>query len=521
MPDEKLALTIFLFKRERAAEAEKELSELGPPAIALRAPYDGFVVSFPATPNIPQWLVSLKTVVDDPDSVDGAGSSPSAIMVVRQDGNTFALSFGRAYHRLKSEWLQSDFGLKVALNGIKPSKVVEIHAEQVFAKWHKARERAPRAASVGAFGVEFDRDLVGSIEGESATKVLGPKILGGESLRIEASFATFPSILEKAATLFKSRSYRDHWPEIDNLEEVANPDTTHKLESKLDTVLKGPNAQREVVMFTPTRMVEEAAAIDSYVLGLRLGNPASSPYLQINGWKSLLERRQLDPSAAQARATAVHFLDAERQPIRKANVFDCFGFETDFNGKTYVLSGGIWYLVAANFLAGINKEVSHIPAPTIRLLAWNGAGEREAEYNERCGAVAGFTCFDREILRYGGGQSQFEFCDILHLESRTLYFVKSASRSDGMSHLYEQVRRTTEMLFSVDDGYRKELIPIVRKKRGDVDWLKSRPKQGEWNICLVSLDRDKSALPFFARCGLAKLLKGLQRQGHSVFYQSA
>jgi hypothetical protein len=30
----------------------------------------------------------------------------------------------------------------------------------VFAKWHLASERAPRASSVDEFGVEFDRDLI-------------------------------------------------------------------------------------------------------------------------------------------------------------------------------------------------------------------------------------------------------------------------------------------------------------------------------------------------------------------------
>jgi uncharacterized protein (TIGR04141 family) len=51
--------------------------------------------------------------------------------------------------------------------------------------------------------------------------------------------------------------------------------------------------------------------------------------------------------------------------------------------------------------------------------------------------------------------------------SQTLYFAKIASRSSGMSHLLEQVRRTTELLFGQDQSYRDELIAIVKRTTKD------------------------------------------------------
>jgi len=39
---------------------------------------------------------------------------------------------------------RAEFGRRVALNSIDPGKLVEVNLEQVFAKWHIARERAPR-----------------------------------------------------------------------------------------------------------------------------------------------------------------------------------------------------------------------------------------------------------------------------------------------------------------------------------------------------------------------------------------
>jgi uncharacterized protein (TIGR04141 family) len=89
-----------------------------------------------------------------------------------------------------------------------------------------------------------------------------------------------------------------------------------------------------------------------------------------------------------------------------------------------------------------------------------------------------------------------------------------------MSHLVEQVRRTSELLFSADGAYRKELVKVFQKyhKGADTDWLKARPKHGEWNLCLVSLGKPPLKLPFFGRCGLVKLYSDLREQGHEVSF---
>jgi uncharacterized protein (TIGR04141 family) len=60
--------------------------------------------------------------------------------------------------------------------------------------------------------------------------------------------------------------------------------------------------------------------------------------------------------------------------------------------------------------------------------------------------MPGFLSFDAKNIMFGGGQSKFEFCDILHMKSKTLFFAKIPSKSSGISHLVERVRRTLELL---------------------------------------------------------------------------
>jgi uncharacterized protein (TIGR04141 family) len=130
-------------------------------------------------------------------------------------------------------------------------------------------------------------------------------------------------------------------------------------------------------------------------------------------------------------------LDDDTEEARKANAYQCFGYHLSLQGKEYILSFGVWYEVTGDFLGKINSKVAAIPPPKVQLPDWN-KGETEPEYNLRCGQVHGFLSMDVKPVMVGGKHSKLEFCDTLHLQSKTLYFAKIASKSSGMSHLLEQ-----------------------------------------------------------------------------------
>jgi uncharacterized protein (TIGR04141 family) len=117
---------------------------------------------------------------------DMAAKSPGCLLVVEEQNRTFVISFGHAWQKLEDQWLERDFGLRVALNIIPKNEVIEIKSEQVFVKWHLASERAPRATSVEEFGVDFDRDLVAVVEGVPKSRPsLGSLVRGSTSLRLK------------------------------------------------------------------------------------------------------------------------------------------------------------------------------------------------------------------------------------------------------------------------------------------------------------------------------------------------
>lgn len=522
MDDVKIGLTIFLLKEDQVASFKKTLVDIHKQSVVLSAPLTGVFLPYPSTSGTPDWVGAVGSLLPARIALDMRAKSPGGLLVIEEQKRTFVISFGHAWQKLEDQWLERDFGLRVALNVIPKNEVVEIKSEQVFARWHLASERAPRASSVDEFGVDFDRDLVAVVEGVPKSRPsLGGIVRGSTSLRLKLPISELQPALGTALGDFGNDVYKKDWPEIDKVHRLTDGTMIEMLESQLDGDLKDPKARRKIVMFTPSQRRGESVVADSFVYGRLTKNVATSPYLTIDGWIGELARRGLKPSLDEAKASRIHLLDDSGAEPLKCSAFECFGYEISDGKQVYILASGVWFEVVSDFIERINTTIAKIEKPKLSLPGWNQT-DSEGEYNVKCAVDTDFLNCDRRILHYGGGQSQFEFCDLLHTAGKTLFFAKIPSKSTGMSHLIEQVRRTAQLLFSADAGYREKLSELFAKyhPKADATWLSKRPRQGDWGLCMVSLGAAASGLPFFAKCGLAKIHKDLSEQGHALSFIS-
>ncbi len=522
--NEKLSLTIFLLKSGQLQNL-KQAFLADEKSFALVPQLEGFFIPLPADERPPGWVSAVQSILQNPNTPTLMSQSPAGLLVITRGAKTFAVTFGHAWRQLKDEWLEIDFGRKVALNSIPREKLLEIRSEQVFAKWHISNERAPRASSVEEFGVEFDRDLVAVVEGvptEAVAKKLGSTVRGGTSLRVKVPFNTLGDMLDKASTLYDSNAYKKIWPEIDNVTLVKDEALVQKLEHKLDTELAAGTAQPNIIMFIPSRRDEESSVTESYVFGRLSKTPSTHPYLTITSWMDYLKAEEKLPSVEEAKASKIHTMDETKKPVGLYTVFDCLGYELAYGGQQYILSAGNWHEVVKQLITQTNKIATEIDPPKAKLVLWK-EGESERAYNLRCSEERGFLFFDARNVIFGQKHSKFEFCDFLDLKTKTLFFVKIPTQSSGMSHLVEQTRRTAELLFSTDDGYRQELKKVFHKyhKHVDAGWLDERPRNGSWNLCLVSLGKNAMQLPFFARRSLVRVFKDLSERGHNVSFTAS
>jgi uncharacterized protein (TIGR04141 family) len=407
-----LSFSAFLLRADQVQKFESALVN-GRSGLELAPPLDGIFIPLASTPAEPAWLALVRRLLVAPGNLTLQSQSPGGLIFVRHASKHFVLTFGQAWHRLEDEWLEHDFGRRVALNSIARDKIVAIRAEQVFAKGHLANERAPRASSVDEFGVEFDRDLVSAVEGLPGDEILGKSIRGATSLRTQLPLSGLAAALDRAADLFDSDDYKKTWPELDNMGPVKDSVLVTQLETELDTEFASGTAQRRLNLFTPDQRHEEGAVPDSYVFGRMTKTPATSPYLMVDSWLNYLQNERMTPSVHSAKQCRVHLMDEAKEEIRSHSVFDCFGYELVLHGKQYILSSGIWYEVVDSFVRRINQDVGRIAVPMINLPTWNQT-DSEGEYNEECCACpASFTSMQEiSTLVEVSRNSSFAMCFI-------------------------------------------------------------------------------------------------------------
>lgn len=523
--EDRLSVSVYLLRASKIAEAIQQLQEASVAVYPLVDQIQGgaFIV-LPADPQSPRWLGPISALLVPGGVPEIEGQSPGAVLWAPSDNRVFVFTFGYGHSKIKDEWVEPEFGKIVALSIVPQGEVREVRAEQVFAKRHIASERAPRASAVREFGFEASRDLVTAVEGVPEPRYrssFGSRVRGGVSFKFDLEVARIKETLEQLTERFSSNDHRRKWPQANNLVPVRDDDTVTQLEALLDGLLNGARPEAVISLAAPGERSGEAAYPQHFVIGRKHKGVATSPYLTFASWHRHVQDKGGRVGVTAAKETVVHLLDENKEEINSCTMYQCMGAEVDLGGVTHVLSSGNWYAADRHFINSTNQTLAALAAPAFALKAWNGS-DNEGPYNEdAAGADPDLWLFDKRLVNYGGGASSFEYCDIMHLPTKTLYFVKHPAGSAGVSHLCEQVRRTAELFFDTDPTYRNKLAEKVAGagKGWDTDWLDERPKQHEWDLCLVLMGKHVDALPFFAKCGIAWLLGELQRRGFKVSFQ--
>lgn len=496
-----------------------------PLAIPLIGKLEGNFYPLPGDRKPPMWLAHIEPLLNTTGKVEIQSEHASGLFYIRIKNELVVITFGSGWQKLESSWVVPDFGRSVVLNSISNNDLVGIRAEQVMAGWHIADERAPVASNLNKFSVKLDRDLVSAIEGRTNIEEFGEAIRGGTSLRIALDFEKITRTINIALARYSSGAYKRRWPEIDNLSPVHDDeDLILKLDNELDFLLSSAASAKKITLATP--LLREGLAVTgiSYVIGRFSKSSPVTPYLTFDAWSSWLTNNGKSPNVTESKSKIVHVLDHNSDRIKKVSIYECFGCEVQYKGFQYILSSGQWYKADTRFIAKINDRLSLIKEPDKKMPAWDGV-KHEGEYNEFCmknDRSKDLYDLDAKCVHYGGGHSKFEFCDLFSYKTKSLYFAKIPTKSSDCSHLFEQTRRTVELFFGINSEFRTKLQNVISKyySKMDTDWLDQRPDPREWQLCLVLLGKSPLELPFFARCGLFRLINELESNYHDVRAQT-
>lgn len=405
-------------------------------------------------------------------------NSTYGLVFVPRDGRWFAVSFGLGHVKLSPDACEQDFGLKVVLNAVDPTKLRSADLRTPDANTVSRRSQTSRRSEQSAFEIDAERDIVRGLMGEPKDAKFGSKVSGGDalSLRRKAKIAELPDICGQALNLYGRDDYRDAFGWIDQIRHVRDHAKLDKLwealTSAIQEALKSGEADDLHLAYPIIYDPDKAGWVKFKGYGAR----TIYPDLELSHYFQGLKAAGLtDYKLEMLTAHSIQECDENGDAWGGSwKIADCAVFETDLDGRRYVLSGGRWYEIAddlakevTDFFAGVAK--ASLPAAE--------AGDNEETYNARQATVAtNMICLDRKLLKPTGAGSMIEVCDFFN-DARAFIHIKDKTSSSRLSHLFNQ-GAVSAVIFKRDEPFRKALVDLVAKQPNGAAYASLLPGDG-------------------------------------------
>jgi uncharacterized protein (TIGR04141 family) len=441
-----------------------------------------------------------------------------ALILLPVGTRCFALSFGHVAHNLHDASYEYDFGLRVTLNSLDPTKLKSTDTLEPGAA-KRQRTQLPIESELTFF--DFDRDstvlrsLTGKVKDEF--KELFKHATGASNLRISSDVQAngLVALCKKLLALYQADDYIAAFPEIQNIVPVRDPTQLDILNGRLLAALqaKDPDLSMtvpEIINYSDNLYVTFSGAGESLIYDdVYIGRYYD--YLDAHGVAlasiGLAELKRHDLVLTDEAGAA-----RDRYSVFKSLVFDLAleGADSD----TFHLCEGHWFKIDNDYIARLSTFLdprwanSHLPSYD---------HTSEADYNTSVAREdAAFVCLDRKNIS-PAGQSQVEPCDLLTMRDGTadFYHVKVSTLSAQLSHLFNQGVNAIELM-RLEPEATEKLEALTRESVGDdADAFIALIREQKCRVIFAIVTRKDAAarsrnLPLFSRISLMRSMKSLQ-----------
>lgn len=454
----------------------------------------------------------------------GTNQSTGAVLELHHAGQTFFVTFGKGHTMLEMAFMVPDFGLKTALNLVEPKNIRGVDTASNKTTPLNARIQSGLSAEVSDFPIDIDEDLLSAIEGLSNDTGFGFRISGRRKalkVNFKGKLDKLPMLLLKAYQKY-NKPLPSEFKWVENILEVTDSTTISSLDGELVTLLRnyqanGPSQNDNVYMIAP----------DVYNSDTVVGFSYGAKSMQRSDILSL--QRYLDKVVKEEGALEMKHLktgykvfakDEEHITQHTWSGYECLYCELEKDGKHYELRAGAWYEINVDFVKEINAVMEKIAIYHVTLPAYNhdseGAYNKDVADND-----ANIKCLDTENIYLGGGQSRFEFCDLVnkhngHDNKTDLIHVKHYTSSATLSHLFSQGVVSAEIFRKSEEARQKlysshpGVMPLTDPAIA--------PNAGDYRIVYAIYDIDAlpTKLPFFSKVNLKNAYNRLRLLGYEV-----
>lgn len=517
----KQRFNILLLKEEvlDGSDALKDTQQ----ALALNAfplkdelPFTGTLYLKNTAPRPPAW----QRFIEEGTAERLAGlfnQSSSALLVLESDNRLFCVSYGHARHWIDDDKIERRFGLIVTLNSVEKIRSVDI--QQIDTITRSTRTQTSRYAELENFGLDVRRDLMRSVTGEPDDQAFASQLTGADNLILCAavSFHELGAKCSEALRRYRLLNYRERYPWIDHLRQVRDPIVTRRLDDALSESLRGGNLDK--LFLAPPRVIDPQLHE-----GFRFTNEARDaphrPDIDIESFLSLVpDKEQLSVESLKRKYKVEHFHTDRQAFVDRFSVYDAIVFETEAAGAVYSLTCGEWFEIEGGYAQEVEREIRGLPHAHEIDLPSAVPGEHERDYNARAARdSAGYLLLlDRRPVRYGGGRSSIEVCDLLSRDRHFIH-VKPKTVSATLSHLFAQGLNSAQAFR--DPVFREAVIALPCDPSHEEIFSNPEPDPREHTVVyaiITDSDRELAeALPFFSKQSLANAARELRNSGFRI-----
>ncbi|NSY37551.1 DUF6119 family protein [Leisingera sp. ANG59] len=473
---------------------------------------------YAATPsNPPTWVSSFFGV--SLADVDLKNRSSKGVWFTEQEfeGETriFALPFGYGHSMIDKSKCVDDFGLKVVLNVVNRKSIRKIGKRTLASDPKNTVEQLSKIGAISDFGIDIEQDLVEEITGqpkEAVQDIFGKNLVTGKvafSISMKLDVEDIHDFLRSCKEFYEKDDYKDDFEFIDQVREIKS---SANLNDRLIAKLKDDTVEGVQVWMAIPEIIEWEN-VSGFSFGKKSGDLLDD--ISLPEFKNSLTQEQLENITIDVlkrkRVAAIKATSDEE--FNSWSVFQCLYCEITEADRTVILTNGKWYEIARDFVALVNQSYDEIMAAsedTTLLEAIHG--EHENVYNERLAeSLPNAIMMDRRNIRYGGGSSAVEFCDVFDADSNAFIHVKNYYGSSALSHLFAQGRVSGE-LFLNDRGFREK----VKAEEGTHPFDENvSPVATDYSIVfgIISESENDLNLPFFSKVNLKNEKRQLRAFG--------
>lgn len=471
----------------------------------------------------PKWKKLAKQYLSNSEGVadkfNQLGNSIAGMLIIlemsNEEGNAiYAVSYGSGHHILNNTYIEERFGIKCALNSAKSSKIKSIDYKSFSRNQLTHRIQAGNSTDILECGINSNGDFLSAItcdidEGYN----LGKKITGKDKLglTLKYDFSDFYDLLSQIEKIYKSDSYKAHYPWVDNLKEVKNKTKIKHLTKSLLEVIGKKNVDSDNISLVLPDIIDYEKII---TFKYNINRTSEFPDIVLSDYFKLKNENTI--TLEDIKKDEIIACDDSGNAVDRWKIWKCLYCELDDNMAKFIFSHGKWFEVEKEFVNALNEDIENIPDCLLKFSNWESTHRTESEYNTFICEQNPWFFADKKLIQHGGSHSKIELCDIIS-DQQHLIHVKKYSGSAILSHLFSQGLISAELLKTdvtfcdkVKESFPNDSLSL--NQYGTVDSSKY-----EIVFAIVTKSKKTAAeLPLFGKLVLRHVYKSLIGLGYKV-----